>query len=148
MLIEIRNHGPLIVATNYWETPLEAAGNVFCSVNAGAIRLLVPRSHRLIINQMRCDSRYAILSRGPWPEMMLDEAVEIMLEDGSDSPFALHLSPQLFDSLPGEPAAGREWVFSVWDCKRGRPHKALERICYWRRVPQLPWMQPWQPRSK
>lgn len=135
-IIQINNHGQLITSTNYWELPI--AGKVFCSVNAGAIRLLVPRTMRRIIDDMRCGSTHAVLSRGSWPAMGLPDAVEIMLEDGSDDPFALHLSPESFDFLPAEPAAGKEWTLSVWDLKKGKPHKALERRCYWRRVPSLP----------
>lgn len=142
-IIEISNHGQLITATNYWSLPMEAAGKVFCSVNAGAIRVLVPRVHRRIIDEMRRGSKYAVLSRGPWPAMELADAVEIMLEDGSDDPFALHLSPESFDLLPGEPPKDKEWTLTVWDQKKGRPHKALERICHWRRVAQLPWLKPW-----
>jgi hypothetical protein len=28
--------------------------------------------------------------------------------------------------------------------KRGQPHKALERRCLWRRVPNIPWLKPWR----
>jgi hypothetical protein len=72
------------------------------------------------------------------------EAVEILWEDGSDSPFALHLTPESFDSLPAEPEAGREWIISVWDLKKNKPHKAVERACHWRRVPMIPWLKPWE----
>jgi hypothetical protein len=67
-----------------------------------------------------------------------------MFDDGSDSPFALHLTPESFDMLPGEPTPGREWVCSVWTLKDARPHKALERVCYWRRVERIPWMKAWE----
>jgi hypothetical protein len=61
-----------------------------------------------------------------------------MVVDRSHSPFALHLTPESFDLLPGEPEAGGEWVLSVWTAgKDGKPYKALERICHWRRVDKL-----------
>lgn len=66
-----------------------------------------------------------------------------MWEDESDSPFALHLTPESFDLLPGEPEPGREWICSVWTAKDGRPHKSLERICHWRRVARIPCMARW-----
>lgn len=141
-MITISNHGPLIVSTDYWGSEAELAGKVFASCNAGDIRLLIPRTHRQIIQDMRVGSRYAILSRGPWPDAGLADAVEILFEDGSDAPFALHLSPTSFDLLPAEPPADRQWVVSVWDCKKGRPHKAIERACHWRRVPKIPWLKP------
>lgn len=141
-IVTITNHGPLIASTNYWELAIEEAGKIFCSVNAGAIRVLVPRVHRRIIQDMRT-ARECVLSRGPWPAMGLDDAVEILWDDGSDDPFALHLSPESFDLLPGEPPAGQEWIVSAWDLKKGRPHKAVERVCHWRRVDAIPCMRPW-----
>lgn len=76
--------------------------------------------------------------------MGLADAVEIVWDDGSDDPFALHLSPESFDLLPGEPPADQEWIVSAWDTKKGRPHKAVERICHWRRVAAIPCMRPWR----
>lgn len=142
-MLRITNHGPLIKSTNYWDLAMEEAGKIFASVNAGAIRILVPRVHRRIIEDMRT-ARECVLSRGPWPAMSLPDAVEILFDDGGTDPFALHLSPESFDLLPAEPEAGREWVVSVWDRKKGKPHKAMERPCHWRRVAQIPCLEPWQ----
>jgi hypothetical protein len=138
------NHGPLIVSSTYWDSAIEEAGKVWISVNAGTIRILVPRVVRRIINDMR-NAKYVILSRGPWPDKKLDDAIELLFEDGSDEPFCLHLSPESFDNLPGEPEVGREWALSVWDLKKGKPHKSVERKCHWRRVAKLPCLQPWEP---
>lgn len=145
-MIHVTNHGPLIASTNYWSLAVEEAGKIFCSVNAGAIRVLVPRVHRRILADMR-RGKHCVLSRGPWPEMRLAEAVEIMWDDGTDDPFALHLSPESFDRLPAEPPAGQEWIVSAWDCKKGKPHKAVERVCYWRRVERIPCLLPWTQRT-
>jgi hypothetical protein len=142
MIVEVHNHGPLITSTTYWGSEAEAAGKFFASVNAGAIRLLVPRIHRPVIEEFRT-CKYVVLSRGPWPRMRLPEAVELLLEDGTESPYALQLSPESFDLLPAEPEAGREWTITVWDEKKGKAHKAVERVCHWRRVPSLPWLKPW-----
>jgi len=142
-MIEIQNHGPLIITTNYWESEQAAVGKFYCSVNAGAIRVLVPAVHREAIEDMRA-ARHVILSRGPWLDQGLAEAVELLFDDETNSPFALHLSPESFDLLPVEPPAGREWVLSAWNEKKSRPHKAVERPCYWRRVPRIPWLRPWK----
>jgi hypothetical protein len=75
--------------------------------------------------------------------MRLREAVEIMFDDGSESPFTLHLSPESFDLLPAEPPIDREWVVTVWEEKNGHPSKAIELVCHWRRVANLPCMKPW-----
>ncbi len=109
--LQISNHGPLITASDFWGGPIDRAGKIFASVNAGAIRLLIPALARDMIAAAR-QSSHAVLSRGPWPAMGLADAVEIMWEDGSDDPYALHLSPESFDLLPGEPDAGREWIAS------------------------------------
>lgn len=140
--LRIQNHGPLIVASSYWDSDLAAAGKIYCSVNAGAIRLLIPESQRQVIAELR-KCAYVILSRGPWPAQRRTEAVELLFEDDTDSPYALQLSPESFDLLPAEPSPGQEWVLSAWDQKRGRPHKAVERRCLWRRAPKIPWLKPW-----
>jgi hypothetical protein len=41
-MFRIDNDGARIVATTYWSTPHARAGLVYCSVNAGTVRLLVP----------------------------------------------------------------------------------------------------------
>lgn len=140
-MIVTDNHGPLIVSSTFWGSEYEQAGKLFVSVNAGAIRVMVPAGLREAINEWR-GAKYAILSRGPWPAQGLQEAVEILWEDGSDNPYALHLSPESFDLLPAEPPTGRDWIISAWDLKKGKPHKALERACHWRRVPKIPWLKP------
>lgn len=142
-MLLIHNHGPLVTATNYWGSALDRAGKLYCSVNAGAIRLLLPRSRARLVGEWRT-SDYVILSRGPWPDQGLAQAVELLFEDHTDAPYALHLSPESFDVLPGAPPPGREWVFSAWVEKRDRPHKALERACRWRRSARLPDLRPWR----
>lgn len=141
-MIHVENHGPLIIATNYWASEYATAGKMFCSVNAGAVRLLLPPSFRPAINAMRA-AREVVLSRGPWPEAGVIEAVEIMFDDGSDNPWCAHLTSESFDILPADPPPGREWIISVWIAKKEKPHKSLERPCHWRRVPRVPWLRPW-----
>lgn len=143
-MIETRNHGPLILSSTFWGSEQEQAGKLFVSLNAGVIRILVPAVQRSMIAECR-GCKFAVLSRGPWPEAGLAEGVEILFEDESDDPYALHLSPSSFDSLPGEPPTGREWVIALWDSKKGKPHKALERVCHWRRVERIPSLKPYVP---
>ena len=142
MQIHVTNDGPLIIATNYWDSELPRAGKIFVSVNAGAIRVLLPPARYGDLADMRA-AQYCVLSRGPWPEANCPEGVEIMWEDGSYSPYALHLTPESFDMLPPQPAGGQEWVLSVWTAQDGRSHRAFERPCYWRRVERIPSLAPW-----
>jgi hypothetical protein len=141
--LRITNHGPLIVASNYWDSELARAGKLFVSVNAGAIRILLPPASYGALGDMRA-AKECVLSRGPWPKEGRTDAIEILFDDDSDQPFALHLTPESFSLLPAEPPAGHEWVVSVWTQKDGKPHKALERLCHWRRVDQVPYMKTWK----
>lgn len=143
MTIQVSNHGPLILSTNYFASDLAQRGLVWCSVNAGAIRVLLPRERWSDLKDMRA-GKYCVLSRGPWPEQRKPEAIEIMFEDETDSPYALHLTPESFDLLPAEPEPNREWVLAAYVEKDGKPHKSLERICHWRRVSRIPCLQPWK----
>lgn len=145
-MLEIQNHGPLIIATNYWGSEIETHGKIHCSCNAGCIRVLLPRTLGKIVGECRT-SRYVVCSRGPWVDQGLLDAVELLFEDNSESPYCLHLSPESFDLLPGEPEPGGEWTVALWVLRDGGPHKALERPCYWRRVERIPCLQPWAGRT-
>jgi hypothetical protein len=145
-IITVSNHGPLITATNYWDSELARLSKLWVSVNAGAIRILLPPSLYGALADMRT-ARECVLSRGPWPEERQADAIEILWDDGSDLPYALHLTPASFDLLPAQPEPRREWVVSVWTVKDGKPHKALERICHWRRVERIPCLLAWTGRG-
>jgi hypothetical protein len=139
---KFENDGRELVATTWWQSEQARAGKVFCSCNAGAIRLLLPRQMESQAREMRT-AKYVIVSRGPWPQMQLDEAVELLFEDGSDSPFCLHLSASSFDLLPADPGA-EDWVLSVWAECDGRPNKLMELPTRWRRSAQLPDLRAWE----
>lgn len=139
--IEVENEGPLIAATNFWGSEYDDAGKYYCSVNAGAVRLLLPRAQRSLVTEVQA-AQYVILSRGPWPAANVPEAVELLFEDGTDNPYVLHLTAASFDQLPAQPEPGREWVLSVWTLEDDRPHKAMELPCKWRRSRKLPDLSP------
>lgn len=112
------------------------------SVNAGACRLLVPHNQRHIIDDMRQGAKYIVVSYLPqdkWEDGKF--CVEWLVEDDSDTPFALHLSPGQIDRIASADNVGKEWIASVWDDKKGRPHKCLERPAYCQIVPHLPWLK-------
>lgn len=140
--LHIENHGPLITASNYWDTEMARAGYAYLSVNAGAFRLLLPDSCRGWVPDMRAGCRHIVVSAlapDDWEPNAF--AVEWMSEDGSDEPWAAHLSPGQIDRCPTPADAGKQWLASVWIRKRGNPHKVFERPAYFQRVPQLPWMK-------
>ena len=141
-MLAIDNHGPLLVASNFWETEMEAAGKFYLSLNAGAFRLLVPRSQEPAVSEM-ATAREVIVSRGPWPAVGRDDGIELLFDDGTDTPFELHFSVESLDRLPLDSDAGREWIFTAWTEPRRRgPHKSLERPAWYRRVPRIPWLKP------
>jgi hypothetical protein len=139
----IANHGGLILETNYWQLPPIPGELLRVSINAGAFRVLLRPQAESALADMRT-ARECVVSRGPWPAAGLADALEILFDDGSADPFALHLQIESFDRLPPDSDAGKEWLLSVWTRPRrgAAPHKALERPCWYRRVPSLPWLKP------
>jgi hypothetical protein len=141
-MLRIENHGPLIVASNFWEPPECYEEKFFLSTNAGAFRLLVPRSQEPAVSEM-ATAREIIVSSGPWPAAGRDDGIELLFDDGTETPFVLHVSVESLDRLPLDADAGREWIFSAWTAPRRRgPHKGLERPAWYRRVPRIPWLKP------
>jgi hypothetical protein len=137
-MIEIKNAGQRIVDTNYWITEQAISGYCFLSWNAGAGRLLVPNSQKTLLREMK-NAKYIIVSRGPWTDQGGRDAIELLWEDNSDSPFAIHLVSEQCDRLIPETDQGGGFVITVWTQGglKGRwPGK-------YRTVPSLPDLSPW-----
>lgn len=68
------------------------------------------------------------------------DALEILFEDGSESPFAVHLLVEQADRVPAASDEGRTFRLAIWteNGKRG------EMPARYRRVPRLPWLEPWE----
>lgn len=135
--IRIENHGPLITASDYWDGEYAEHGKLIVSPNAGAIRCLLPPALHQVIGELR-QAEYAIVSRGPWQG---GEGLEILWEDHSDAPQAWHVTSESCLPMPGDPGEN-QWIIACWILRRGKPHKAIERPCHWRRVESLPWLKP------
>ncbi len=143
-MIETENHGPLIVSTDFWESEWEREGKLYVSCNGGAFRLLLPSRYEVDVIEM-ATAKEVIVSRGPWKSAGLTDGFELLFDDGSESPYSLHLHPDSFDRFPTAENAEREWVFTAWTKpRRGRPHKALERVARYRIVDEIPCLKPWQ----
>ena len=142
-LLRIQNDGPAIVATNYWQTRLARQGKFFLSGNAGVFRLLVPALHLGTLQHMR-QAHTCVVSRGPWPHQGLPDAIGILFDDDTVTPFSVLLSIQSCDRLPIESESGTQFLLSVWAPRIGETClKALEFPCYYRRSPSLPDLRPW-----
>ena len=142
--IHVGNNGQNIRATNYWGSSYAAKGYFFLSINAGAFRLLVPDSRVAEITEWT-SAREVIVTRGPWPWQETLDALEIMFEDDSESPYSLMLTRGLCDRMPpvwdadknGQPPRRK---FSAWT----RNGKVLELPCRYRIARKLPCLQEWQ----
>lgn len=144
-MLRIESDGPVITATNFWSTDLARTGKFYLSLNAGAFRLLVPPQHTGALRDMRA-AHTCVVSRGPYPELRLADALEVLFDDGTDAPFSLHLSPGGIDRMPLDTDTAETWVLSAWTHRVGTTATlALERPCHYRRSRRLPDLRPWQP---
>ena len=120
------NDGPLLVATDYWQSETAAAGKLYVSINAGCFRLLVPQSQHTAISDMHPKAKHFVVSMLPRDKWVDAEyCLEWMVEDGSDTPWSCHLSPGQVDRAPNHEDVGKEWRGSVWDFAKGRPSQML-----------------------
>ncbi len=134
-----RNAGPVLVETNYWTSPHARRGLCFLSTNAGCIRLLVPPAQEKALPEMTKGVREVALTRGTLDGKT--DAVELLFEDGSDSPFCLQLDARQSDRLWPPADDGRPVPFAIYTQGGG---KVAEFTCRLRRHPTLPYAQPWE----
>jgi len=128
-LLTIINDGPLITSTNYWQTDMAKAGKFYLSTNAGCFRLLVPARHLGSLRDMRA-AQTCVVSRGPSPDLRLPDALEVLFDDGTEDPWALHLAPGAIDRMPLDQDALQAWTLAVWIHRVGTTAtKALEKPC-------------------
>lgn len=146
-MIEIHSHGPLILSSNYWGSRYDSAGILYLSCNAGAFRLLLPSGWDEAVKEMQT-GRAVVVSRGPWsqdPGRGAD-TIELLFDDGTKDPYAVHIQVEQCDRLPLPEDAGKEWLCTVWTApRRGKPHKALERPAFYRSVDSIPYLKPYAP---
>lgn len=135
-MLVIKNEGPYIKETNYWQTP-HGQRYFYVSVNARAFRLLVPRQSETEIDEMRT-GQYVIVTRGRWHG---GEGVELLFEDGSDSPYVIHVQGAQVDRLPPTTDAGRTDLRCLVYTQTGL---ALELPARYRTAPKLPFLRPWE----
>lgn len=137
-IITITNRGPDIAATDYWDCPANEWGILHLSVNAGAFRLLIPRGLECLLNEIATAKR-VVITRGPWRELPNLDAVELLFDDESDSPFVVHLGADQCATLPPASEHGKTCVFSAWTApRRNGPRKALERPAVFHAAERVP----------
>jgi hypothetical protein len=64
-VLTFENDGPLLVASNYWQSEIAAAGKLYVSINAGCFRLLVPQSQHAVISDIRPKAKHFVVSMLP-----------------------------------------------------------------------------------
>lgn len=138
-MLTIENNGQEILSTNYWSSEHAARGYLYLSINAGAFRLMVPPAREADIIEMM-SGHEAIISMGPWTDHGGREAVEIMFEDLSDNPYAVHIVSQQCDRLPTNADRNRTFVLTIWTVV-GKQAEMPARL---RIVKRIPWMRPWR----
>lgn len=134
-VIMIVNKGQDIVETSYWDTAMSHSGYAYASWNAGALRLLIPDQLLPAVEEMRT-GRQAIVTRCL---LAGREAIEILFDDGSDAPYALHLTEQACDRRLSLEDEGLEIVVSAW----GRSGKLAQWPGLCRAAARLPCLFPW-----
>lgn len=126
--ITFQNHGPLILGSNYWGSSLALSGYFGVSFHAGAVRLLVPDRQREAISAMQENAQSILVT--------LDGSFTVLIwtvwKRNASLPYSIIIPGDcVFVPGPGfwrELSQGQtEWIGSVWNLKKGKPHKALER---------------------
>lgn len=107
-MITIANDGTRIASTNYWQTEHAAKGLVYLSVNAGAVRLLVPRGWPDLDNPRVVRVTLQIIGA---PAVGV---AHILLEDGSHDPGYLTIDARQCDRAMPAADAGRELPLLVY----------------------------------
>lgn len=109
-LITMANKGQQITHTNYWNLEHAEKGLFYLSWNAGAARLLVPESQKPLIKEMKT-GKFVIVSRGKFQGR---DALELLFEDNSDSPFSILIVTEQTDRLIPDYEQGGGFVVTVW----------------------------------
>jgi len=112
-MITIVNNGQLILDSNYWDSQMAKRGLLYLSWNAGAARLLVPDAMKTAIKEMKT-AKYVIISKGKLAKSGGKEALELLFEDMSDSPYVINISIDQADRMLPKSEHGSEFALSVW----------------------------------
>jgi hypothetical protein len=144
--ITIGNDGPLLKTTNIFNLPV-LRHLFFLSTNAGCMRLLVPPECELYIPEMQKDVQYVVVSRKE--DIMEDDpsfVIELLFEDGSDTPFVIQLSLGSIDHLLAKSVAMQRLAFDIY-VNRDGPKRVISTVALFRVVPRLPWLKEANPKQ-
>lgn len=95
-MLTIRNSGQAVVATNYWSTPHAANGLLYISINAGAIRVLVPPATAYLLAELPPVGTPCRYEQG-------ERTCRIVLLDDPADPYVIEVDARQVDRrLPAE----------------------------------------------
>lgn len=110
-MISIANEGPTVVSTTYWATEHAARGLLYASVNAGAVRVLVPPATERLLDDLPPEGTRATIR---WR----DGRCTITLYDRPSDPYGIEIDERQTDRRP--PASDRGRVVPlVWYVQDG-----------------------------
>ena len=132
--IIIRNDGPEITSTNYFDSPWAEAGFCYLSGNAGVARLLIPDSQQHTISEMHT-GKFCVLTTGLFKGKA---CIEIMFDDKSRAPHAVVMTQDMCD-FSIQPSR-TPFKLSAWT----RNGKVGEWTAFERAAKRLPYLQPWK----
>jgi len=127
------------VSTNYFDHSQAAKGLIFASANAGSVRLLIPDNQLGCVPEMET-AHMVVITGGIWQGR---QAMEIMFDDYSDTPFVLYAVVEMMDRRFSTKDVGRTFPISAW----GRTGKLGEWRGGYRVKKQLPCLKPWKARK-
>ena len=137
--IHIENDGPGIKSTNWWSLP-QGQRLFLATVNAGCLRLLVPPGKVTLLPEMKDGVKQVVFSVCERPSSNRFVA-EILFDDGSPAPFAIHLSANQLLFVPDRRDDLGRFPFYVFVDHNG-PVRVLSTEVFVRFVPTLPCLDP------
>lgn len=136
--MRIDNDGPLITGTDYFASDVaRKLSAVYVSINAACVRLLVPDPAMVDA----AGANYVIISRGKSPRDGWRDMLELLWEDGSDTPYIADVGAESVDRMPAAKDDGRTDL----RCIGYGPTLAVlwDLPARYRHVKRLPCRKPW-----
>lgn len=110
MQITVGNNGKYIKETDFFESEHAQKGFYFCSLNAGAWRLLVPKQQEYMLKEIKTAKRVEIERT----TLKGRKAFQIWFEDGTDSPFQVTVLAEMVVMNPDKTWGDKPFPFLVY----------------------------------
>lgn len=122
---------------DYFASDWDKNGFLYVCVRPEVFCLLVPEALAGIVDDVD-GTKFVIVSSGYWAEQKRN-GIEILFEDLSDTPYALHLIAEQADPIPKQDAGKKDLTFQIIT-KDGTKKELPAR---YRVVGEIPYLQPW-----